>query len=168
MKGLILVITILAMFVFGYFVMKKVDELIEENQRLIVLESRDNNCQIRIAAETPMLLDSAATALEVCSDANPYIEFFFSSGKVNRLLQKLLDETVDLALLTEDHVKDLCDDLAFVKILCESGQATETAFGFSIKNPDKENWFYVVWNKNVKSKNRDRVIFALENERNSV
>lgn len=46
MKGLILVITILAMFVFGYFVMKKVDELIEENQRLIVLESRDNNCQI--------------------------------------------------------------------------------------------------------------------------
>lgn len=164
MKDLVLILSMLAIFVFGYFLMKKVDEFITENQRRIATESRAEHCKVRIAAENAMLLNCVTAALEVCSEANPCMEFFFSSGKPDRLLQKLSDETMDLVLLSENSVESLQDNCAFVKIPCEGLHVTESALGLPIENLDEENYLYVVWNKQVKSKNRDRVIFTLENE----
>ena len=103
MKDLFLIPIMLAVFVFGYFVMAKIDSFIEENRRLIHAENRQNRVHIRIAAESPMLLDSIAAQLTAYSRANPFVEFFLSSGKAERILQKLMDGTLDIAILAEDN-----------------------------------------------------------------
>ena len=87
MKDLFLISIMLAVFVFGYFVMAKIDSFIEENRRLIHAENRQNRAHIRIAAESPMLLDSIAVQLTSYSRADPFVEFFLSSGKAERILQ---------------------------------------------------------------------------------
>lgn len=164
MKDVVLIIGTFAIFVFGYFVMKKVDDFIEENSRLIAAGNRTNSCPVRIAAENPMFFNSAAPALEHCSNANPYIEFFFSSGSIKRLLQRLSNGAIDIALLSEENTKDLCKDFVFVRIPYQTEQRAVTMLGLQVDNIDEARWICVAWNKTIPSKVRDRVIFALENE----
>lgn len=164
MKDVMLIIVTLAVFAFGYYIMKKVDEFIYENQRKIALESRNNRSQIQIAAEMPGFLDSISTALESCSAANPYMDFFLSSGKVKRLLQKLLDGTLDIVLLSEETAENLSEEYSSIRIPHQTAHSVVTMLGLVVENIDEERWIYVVWNKNRKSRDRDRAIFALENE----
>lgn len=164
MKDLMLIIVTIAAFVFGFYIIKKVDDIISENQRQITAENRNSRCLIRIAAETSILLDSAASALENCSATHPYLEFFLSSGKANRLLHKLLEGSVDIVLLSEERGKNLSTEYVFIQIPDQKNQSVTAMPGVSVENLDKDRWIYVVWNKSIKSKNRDRVIFALEND----
>lgn len=66
MKDLLLIPIISATFAFGYYVVAKFGGFIEENQRLIAEGNREGHCHVRAAAENPLLLDSAAPALESC------------------------------------------------------------------------------------------------------
>ena len=143
MKDLFLIPIMLATFVFGYYVVAKFGDFIEENQRLIAKENRDGRCHIHIASENPILLDSISSALESCSEATPHIEFFLSCGKRKHLLDKLLNERIDP---------------------CEEQEHYITSLGLPVENTDKEKWIRVVWKKSLKSQNRDRVIATLEME----
>lgn len=164
MKDLFLIPIMLAVFAFGYYIMTRVDRFIEGNQRLIAAENRSSRCPVRIAAESPMLLNSIASALESCSEADPYIEFFLSSGRSSRLLEKLAQEQIDILLLTEEHAKQLEPQYASILIPYEKVKSFPSSLGLPVENLDEESRIGVVWKKNLKSKNRDRVIFALENE----
>ena len=164
MKDLFLIPIMLATFAFGYYIMTKVDTFINENQRLIAAENRKSQYQIRIAAESPMLLDSVASALENCSEADPHIEFFLSSGRAHHLLEKLLNEQIDILLLTEEHAEQLDQQYESVLIPYQRTTMQANTLGLPVENLDEEVWINVVWKKGLKSKKRDRVIFALENE----
>ena len=164
MKDYLLIPMMLAVFVFGYYIMTRVDRFIEENQRLIAEENRNGRCAVRIAAENPMLLNSIAAVLENCSEADPYIEFFLSSGRCNRLLAKLADEQIDILLLTEEHAEQLEQQFTSIFIPCEKTPSIPSAIGLSIENLYEDVRIGVAWKKRKKLKNRDRVIFALENE----
>ena len=37
-------------------------------------------------------------------------------------------------------------------------------FGLSVENVDEEKWAFVVWNKSIWCKSRDRVLFAIKSE----
>lgn len=164
MKDIILLIVTLAAFAFGYFVVKKVDDFIAENRRLIASCNRLNSCTIRIAADTPMHLDSAASALEYCSTINPFMEFSFSSGNVNRLLQRLSNGTIDIAILSEDNANNLGKEFVYTRIPHLAEQKIVTMLGLPVKSISEEQCVYLVWNKTISSRNRDRVLFYLENE----
>lgn len=164
MKDLVLILIVLAMFVFGYFVMVKVDFFIEENQRLIKNENRNGKSKVRIAAENPMLLDSVASALECCSNAETHIAFFLSSGKKTRLLEKLRSDQIDIVLVVEDCTQQLGKEYAFLRIPYEKTEASISCLGLPVEDLDEGSWIQVIWNKKTKSKDRDRVIYALENE----
>ncbi len=164
MKDVVLIIVTLAAFAFGYFVMKKVDDFLIENHRLITAGNRINCCTIRIAAESPMLLDSIAPALEHCSNMYPYMEFYLSNCNVKRLMQRLSNGTIDIALITEENAKELGKDFNCVRIPHQAEQRVVTMLGLTVDNMDEEHWIYVVWNKTILSKDRDRVIFSIENE----
>lgn len=164
MKDLLLIFIMLAVFAFGYFVMVKVDSFIEENCSLIHAESRENRTHIRIAAESPMLLDSIAAHLEEYSNANPFVETFLSAGKAERILQRLIDGTVDIAILTEENTLSLDPSCTMIRIPYRTGEIVSTAFGLPVENIDEEKWVFVVWNKQIQSKARDRVLFAIEAE----
>ena len=165
MKDMILILSTLAMFVFGCIVMQRVDVFIEDNRRLLAAENRKVRCQIRIAAETPEILDSVMSTLAFCADTNPYMMFFLESGKAKPLLQKLGKGMVDIALLSEQSANNLNDPYDFVRIPYQTRQNIAVAPASPVQNnPDDRNRICVVWNKAIQSKDRDRVIFALENE----
>ncbi len=164
MKELFLIPIMLAIFGFGYYLMAKIDSFIEENRRLIHAENRQNRAHIRIAAESPMLLDSIAVQLTSYSRANPFVEFFLSSGKAERILQKLMDGTLDIAILAEDNNLSLNENHSMFRIPCRTGEFLSTALGLSVESIDEEKWAFVVWNKSIQSKSRDRVLFAIEAE----
>lgn len=168
MKDLLLIPIMLAVFVFGYFVMVKVDHFIEENRRLINAENRQNRTHIRIAAESPILLDSIAAQLEAYSNANPFVEFFLNTGKAERILQRLIDGALDIAILTEENTHSLNDFCAMIRIPCKTGDVVSTALGLPVQSIDEDKWAFVVWNKSIQSKARDRVLFAIEAEYGSL
>ena len=164
MKELFLILIMLAIFGFGYYLMAKIDSFIEENRRLIHAENRQNRAHIRIAAESPMLLDSISVQLTSYSRANPFVEFFLSSGKAERILQKLMDGTLDIAILAEDAFS-LREPFAMFRIPLRTAVPLSMV---SVKNIGEEKWACVVWNKSMQSKARDRVLFAIEAEYCSV
>ena len=155
MKDLFLILILLATFAFGYYVVVRFGDFIEENQRLIAEGNRNSQCKIHIAAETPMLLNSIASALESYSESAPHVEFFLSSGQINHLLDKLINERIDILLLADDSTEPLGKQKTKMLV---------TTLGLTVENPDEEKWIRVVWKKSLKSKNRDRVITALEME----
>lgn len=164
MKDLFLILIVLAGFAFGYYIMTKVDRFIEENQRLILDESRNGQRKVRIGAESPMLLDSVTSALDSCSNADVRIAFFLSSGKKTRLLEKLRAEQIDIVLVAEDRTEQLGREYASLRIPHERNATSVTFLGLPVEDLNEDSWIQVVWNKRTKSKDRDRVIFALENE----
>lgn len=164
MKDLFLIPIMLAVFVFGYLVMTKINCFIEENRRLIRAENIQNRAHIRIAAESPMLLHSIAAQLTTYSRANPFVEFFLSSGKPERILQKLMDGRLDIVILEGDSNLSLNENYSMFRIPCHTGEALPTTFDSSIESISEEKWAFVVWNKSIPSKARDRVLFAIEAE----
>ncbi len=164
MKDLFLILILLATFAFGYYVVAKFEDFIDENQRRVADGNRNGRCHIHIASENPILFNSVASALENCSEAAPYIEFFLSCGKRKYLLDKLLNEKIDILLLSEECSEQLEPQYASALIPCEEKEGYTTSLGLSVENLDKEKWIRVVWKKSLKSKNRDRVIAALEME----
>lgn len=164
MKDILLILVLLAVAALGYFIMTKVDLFIEENRRLTLTENRHNSPHIHIAAESPMLLDSIAAQLEAYSNADPFVEIFLSTGKTDRILQKLMDGTLDILLLTEVKKVPLDELCAIIQIPYRTKGIMSSSLGLSFENLDNDDYIFVVWNKLVKSKARDRVLFAIESE----
>lgn len=148
MKDLFLILILLATFAFGYYVVVRFGDFIEENQRLIAEGNRNSQCKICIAAENPMLLNSIASALESCSESAPHIEFFLSSGQINRLLDKLINERIDILLLPDDCTEPLGQQYASVRIPYEKTKMLVTTLGLTVENLDEENGF-VLFGKRV-------------------
>lgn len=158
MKDMALLMITLAAFAFGYFVMKKADDFMEENHRPAIAGKRDKGRRIRIAAETPEIFDSAASALEHCSHVAPHMEFGFSSGSARRLLKRVSNGSVDIALVSEKSAGKLKKGLTCVRVAQVRDPASAEA------ELEEGQQICAVWSKNIRSKDRDRVIFALENE----
>lgn len=161
MKDLLLIPIMLAVFAFGYYVITKVDRFIEENQRLIKDETRSGESKIRIAAESPALLGAVARALESCAEADPHLAFFLSSGKESRILEKLQAEEADIVLLADACRERPAGEYGALRIRCRKAAASPQ---IPAETAQEDAPILVVWKQSLRSKDRDRVIFALENE----
>lgn len=163
MEDWFLIPTMAAVFAFGYFVVRRLDAYILENQQRITEGVHQNRRCIRIAAETSCLLDDISEALEDCSGAIPYMEFFLSSGSRSRLLGRLSDGTLDIALLRETDPRELPPECRFARIPHRSARSV-SSFGLSLKEEDQGSCTLLVWNREIPSRDRDRVIYMIENE----
>lgn len=163
MQDLFLIPMMLAIVVFGYFVVKKVDRMIAENQQVITTEKRRGQCKVRIAAETPFLLDAITATLEQCSNAAPHLQFFLSSGRASRLLEKLSAEQIDILLLSESDCPQANGPYQYLALPWTGGAPAVQLHGIPVEPSQEHPSVWLVWNKRQKSKDRDRVIFALEN-----
>lgn len=164
MQNAIMICTTAAVFLFGFFIMKRVDACIAENQQAIEAENQKNRSLIRIAAETPMLVDSIAPAMESCSWSNPYLTFSVSSGRTKHMLQRLREGTVDLLLLTEVTAEELHTEFSSVKIPCHRGRICAGESGLPIEDIEEQTAVLVLWNQAIPSPARDRVVFVLNND----
>lgn len=157
-------IAILAVFVFGYYIVKKLGDFTEENCKRIANTYKMSHRSIRIATENPMLLDAVAPVLSYISSMNPHIEFYFSSGNPHRLLQRVSKGKIDIVLLRKKTADNLDYYDSSFQIACQPLAKTITALGLLVENADMNDTICVIWNDAVRSKNRDRVLSALENE----
>ena len=161
MKTLALILIILIVMLFGSFVVTKFNIFIKKNHRLIYMENRHNKTHIHIAAESRTLLNSVLAHTNLSS--HTFIEFVLSSGKAEHLLQKIIEGRLDIVILTEKNIHLLNEPLKKTKIPCRDIGVTFKAIDL-MNDRNEDKCAFTVWNKCKKSKDRDRVLFAIEAE----
>ena len=72
MENVILVLSVMAIFIFGYFIMKKLDIFLAKNQFGDSLSAST----LRIGFESPVMIDAMATLLERFSKENSNCEMY--------------------------------------------------------------------------------------------
>lgn len=112
MKDFVLLIVVLAAFVYGYFLMGKLDKFLEENesQKLI------SGSKLRIGFETPALIDSIADLLEQFSSEYPNYELNLFYGSVSEIINGIGNNKLDFGFIIEesnDILKDKYCSLSF-------------------------------------------------------
>lgn len=97
MKELLLVCAVAAIIVFGYFIMKKLDDFLANDRRLIDAEIAKNS--LNIAFNNPMILDSLMPLFEKFSKANPNCQLHFLFGNTEDIYDKLNNNRIDFGVI---------------------------------------------------------------------
>lgn len=112
MKDFVLLIVVLAAFVYGYFLMGKLDKFLEENES----QKHISGSKLRIGFETPALIDSIADLLEQFSSEYPNYELNLFYGSVSEIINGLENNKLDFGFIIEnsnDILKDEYCSLSF-------------------------------------------------------
>ena len=166
MRDILLACATVAMFAFVYCIMRQVDRLVAQNRQALAENCMEASSLVRIAAETPALLHTAALAMDFCSSVHPYILFSLSSGKVTTLLRRLQEGSVDLVLLREETAQSLHTGFPSLELDCGESLSTEEA-GLPVEELDCPSAVCLLWNPDIPSAVRDRVIFVLRSGPNT-
>ena len=105
MKDFVLLIVVLAAFIYGYFIMEKLDKFLEENQSQKLV----SGSKLRIGFETPVIIDSIADLLEQFSSEYPNYELNLFYGSVSEIINGLGNNKLDFGFIIEssnDILKD--------------------------------------------------------------
>ena len=97
MIELLLVCAVAAIIVFGYIIMKKLDDFLANNRRFIDAEIAENS--LLLAFDNPMIIDSLMTLFEKFSKANPNCQFHFLFGNTEDIYDKLNKNRIDLGFM---------------------------------------------------------------------
>ncbi|WP_432627173.1 hypothetical protein [Brotaphodocola sp.] len=143
---MLLMVTALVLFSFGYYISKRFDDFMEQSNKQFPPE---HSTVVSIASEPPVLLNLSIKTLDSCFHINPCMEFHFSVRSFRQLLQKISDGTVDLAFISDQSIQEVPDNHNLGRI--------------HIKNPDKNCYFWILWNRQVSSQDRDRILLTFEN-----
>lgn len=87
MKELLLVCAVAVMIVFGYFIMKRLDDFLANNHHIIDEEIEENS--LFIAFDNPMILDSLIPLFEKFSKGKPNCQLHFLFGNTEDIYDKL-------------------------------------------------------------------------------
>lgn len=166
MKDIVLLFPLAAIIMIVFFAIKKVYSFLEENQKSIFEKNEEGKGEIvnkvRIAAETPVLLHSIATAMESCCKS--YMEFFIRCDRIPYLIHGLQDGSSDIILLEEDTAKEWKDQYSYFRVPFQSGIIMVESIGLTLTDCGHEEWVYVLWNQKFQSSARDQIISALQHE----
>lgn len=113
MKELLLVCAAAVIFVFGYFIMKKLDDFLADNCRLIDSENAENG--LFIAFDNPMILNSLMPLFETFSKANPGCQLHFLFGTTEDIYDKLNKNRIDFGFM--ENAVPANDDACRVSVI---------------------------------------------------
>ena len=105
MKDFVLLIVVLAAFIYGYFLMEKLDKFLKENQSQKLI----SDSKLRIGFETPAIIDSIADLLEQFSSEYPNYELNLFYGSVSEIINGIENNKLDFGFIIEssnDILKD--------------------------------------------------------------
>ena len=128
MIELLLVCAVAAIIVFGYIIMKKLDDFLANNRRLIDTEIAENS--LSIAFDNPMILDSLMPLFEGFSKANPNCQFHFLFGNTEDIYDKLNKNRIDFGFIentasaNDDTYNCLIISTKQNRIICEKAGCT--------------------------------------------
>ena len=112
MKDFVLLIVVLVAFIYGYFLMEKLDKFLKENQSQKLI----SDSKLRIGFETPAIIDSIADLLEQFSSEYPNYELNMFYGSVSEIIDGLENNKLDFGFIIEnsnDILKDEYCSLSF-------------------------------------------------------
>lgn len=161
----VLMLLIIMAILFAYYLLKKLNAIISETFRLQSTENAVKGCVIKIGTTRKSLFDSTKSALEQCSQLHPNIEYIFSISNVNHLLWKLYIGRIDIILLSEKHIKKINKGFSSFHVPYRINKKDKIQIR---TEGEEENRCYVVWNPSITSRERDRVLFYIENDQNSI
>lgn len=95
MENVILVLSVMAIFIFGYFIMKKLDIFLAKNQFGDSLSAST----LRIGFESPVMIDAMATLLERFSKENSNCEMYLFYGSANEIESGIENQDLDFGIL---------------------------------------------------------------------
>ena len=128
MIELLLVCAVAASIVFGYIIMKKLDDFLANNRRLIDAEIAENS--LLLAFDNPMIIDSLMTLFEKFSKANPNCQFHFLFGNTEDIYDKLNKNRIDFGFIentasaNDDTYNCLIISAKQNRIICEKAGCT--------------------------------------------
>ncbi len=98
MKDFVLLMVVLVPFIYGYFLMEKLDKFLEENQSQKLI----SDSKLRIGFETPAIIDSIADLLEQFSSEYPNYELNLFYGSVSEIINGLGNNKLDFGFIIEN------------------------------------------------------------------
>jgi len=101
MQDLLLLMAAAAMFVLGYFVMKKLDHFLENMDHAAALQPRPQENSLRIGFSDPLAADSITDILDAYTKSRRKASIYFLSGTENELLRELSRHRLDMVFLPE-------------------------------------------------------------------
>lgn len=123
MKELMIACAVAAIFVFGYFIMKKLDAFLAANRRCIDNDKEMPENSLLLAFDNPMILDALSPLFEEFSKANPNCRLHFLFGNTEDIYDKLNKNSIDFA---------------FIKYTAANN---ETAYHHLIISPKQDSFF---------------------------
>jgi len=106
MKDFVLLIVVLVAFIYGYFLMEKLDKFLKENQSQKLI----SDSKLRIGFETPAIIDSIADLLEQFSSEYPNYELNLFYGSVSEIINGLGNNKLDFGFIIENSNDILKDE----------------------------------------------------------
>ena len=106
MKDFVLLMVVLVPFIYGYFLMEKLDKFLEENQSQKLI----SDSKLRIGFETPAIIDSIADLLEQFSSEYPNYELNLFYGSVSEIINGLGNNKLDFGFIIENSNDILKDE----------------------------------------------------------
>lgn len=149
MKEIFLACAAAAIFVLGFFIMKKLDRFLENNHRDTDGEGAEN--QLLLAFDNPMIMDSLTPIFEEFSKKNPDCRIHCLYGKPEEIYDKLIENRIDFGFIehtafeNEKTFNSLILSLEQNSIFCEN-------IGYPLEPLNRENvQTSVIWKKDSDS-----------------
>lgn len=129
MKEVLLLCSVAAVFVFGFFIMKRLDKFLENNHREI--DEMTNASVLRIAVENPFMIESVSDLLERFSKKNPYCQLYLITGNAEEIASGLAANELDFGFISSDDQKNHAHEYAAVFVPLKQG-AISTTIGIPV------------------------------------
>lgn len=165
MQDFLLILIMLAVFIFGWFLMKKVDIFLEEWQRGMGGQYETESHTLRIGFADPFVADSVSSALEQYSRQYPDSSVCLFQGNTEVLLKKVADRELDIAILPEQF--DIPPDRKYKrkKVVMTSGPVIMKYSGLPIEPiADGNITQTLVWLDDGKISAAAHLVKCIENE----
>ena len=128
MKDFVLLIVVLAAFIYGYFLMEKLDKFLKENQSQKLI----SDSKLRIGFETPAIIDSIADLLEQFSSEYPNYELNLFYGSVSEIINGLKNNKLDFGFIIENSNDILKDEYCSLSLQIKQSVITPGSIDIAV------------------------------------
>ena len=128
MKDFALLIVVLVVFIYGYFLMEKLDRFLEENQSQKLI----SGSKLRIGFETPVIIDSIADLLEQFSSEYPDYELNLFYGSASEIINGLGNNKLDFGFIIESHNDILKDEYCSLSLQIKQSVITPGSIDIAV------------------------------------
>lgn len=106
LQTMVVLVAVAGIFVFGYFVMKKVGSFLEQSYHAPERLSRSCGGKLRLGFSNELSEDSIEDVLRRYSKMHPDVSLLIFKGSEHELLKELSDQEIDMVFLPE------CEDVS--------------------------------------------------------